>query len=252
MQRNISFETSGSMRTEYLDLSHQVENGMTYFPGDPKPYIAPADATPPWRVTQLHIGTHVGTHIDAASHFIPHGKTISQYPLERFLLPGIVVPVPGRNDDEPIGVNAFEQYLTALPAHGALLIRTGWDDYWKTERYLRHPYLTRETTQLLVGSGVSIVGIDALNVDSTAQGTDHAHAALLGNDILIVENLTRLHQLLPGVVYQFSFLPLALSGLDGSPIRAIAWRTGGEDPAQSKAHSRIPQNSTDVHRGEAV
>ncbi len=211
--------------TEYLDLSHQVENGMTYFPGDPEPYIVPADATPPWRVTQLHIGTHVGTHIDAASHFIPYGKSISQYPLERFLLSGIVVPVPGRNDDEPIGVNAFEQYLTSLPAHGALLIRTGWDDYWKTERYLRHPYLTRETTQFLVDSGVSIVGIDALNVDSTVQGTDHTHAALLGNDVLIVENLTRLHQLLPGVVYQFSFLPLALSWLDGSPIRAIAWRT---------------------------
>ncbi len=216
-------ERSKSM-SEYFDLSQQIENGMTYFPGDPEPHIEPADTTPPWRVTHLHIGTHMGTHIDAASHFIPHGKTISQYPPERFLLPGIVVPVPGLNDDEPIGVNAFAQYLTALPARGVLLIQTGWDRNWKTERYLRHPYLTRETTELLVDAGVSIVGIDALNVDSTVQGTDHAHATLLGNDVLIVENLTRLHQLLPGVVYQFSFLPLALSGLDGSPIRAIAWR----------------------------
>src|SRR5215469_5978168 len=149
MHRSISPETSVSMRTAYLDLSHQVENGMTYFPGDPEPYIAPADATPPWRVTQLHIGTHVGTHIDAASHFIPHGKTISQYPLERFLLPGIVVSVPGRTDDEPIGANAFERYLAALPAHGAMLVHTGWDAYWKTERYLRHPYLTHESTQFL-------------------------------------------------------------------------------------------------------
>ncbi len=189
--------------TEYLDLSHQIENGMTYFPGDPEPHIAPAEATPPWRVTQMHFGTHTGTHIDAASHFIPQGKTISQYPLERFLLSGIIVPVLERSDDEPIGVNALDT----------------------TDRYLRHPYLTREATQLLVDSGVSIVGIDALNVDSTAQETDHAHATLLGNDVLIVENLTRLHQLLPGVIYHFSFLPLALSGLDGSPIRAIAWRS---------------------------
>jgi arylformamidase len=211
--------------TEYLDLSHQIENGMTYFPGDPEPHIAPADTTPPWRVTQLHIGTHIGTHIDAASHFIPHGKTISQYPLERFLLPGIVVPIPGLNDDEPIDVNAFDTYLTACPVHGALLIRTGWDQYWKTDRYSRHPYLTRKATQFLVDASVSIIGIDALNVDSTVQETEHAHAALLGNDILIVENLTRLHQLSPGVVYQFSFLPLALSGLDGSPVRAIAWHS---------------------------
>jgi kynurenine formamidase len=209
----------------YIDLSQPLENGMTYFPGDPEPRILPADATPPWHVTQLSIGTHLGTHIDAPSHFILHGQTISEYPPERFLLPGIVVPLLGRNDDESIGPDAFADYLAALPIGGALLIYVGWDQYWKTERYLRHPYLVREAAQLLVEKGVSIVGIDALNVDSTAQETDHAHAALLGNDVLIVENLTRLHQLLPGVVYQFSFLPLALSGLDGSPIRAIAWRT---------------------------
>jgi arylformamidase len=213
----------GRTMTEYFDLSQHIENGMTYFPGDPEPHIAPADATPPWRVTQLHIGTHIGTHIDAASHYISHGKTISQYPPERFLLPGIVVPASGLNDDEPIDVNTFDSYLTAFPAHGALLIHTGWDRHWKTDRYLRHPYLTPEATQFLVDAGASIIGIDALNVDSTVQETDHAHAALLGNDILIVENLTLLHQLSPGVVYQFSFLPLALSGLDGSPVRAIAW-----------------------------
>ena len=121
-------------------------------------------------------------------------------------------------------MNAFNSFLTTFPAHGALLIQTGWDRHWKTDRYLRHPYLTRKATQFLVDTGVSIIGIDALNVDSTVQETDHAHAALLGNDILIVENLTRLHQLSPGVVYQCSFLPLPLSELDGSPVRAISWR----------------------------
>lgn len=210
---------------EYLDLSHSIENGITYFPGDPEPRILPVNVTPPWRVTQLNIGTHTGTHIDAASHFVPNGKTIDQYLLERFLLPGIVVPVLERNDDEPINAGAFDKYLAALPVPGAVLIHTGWDRYWKTERYLRHPYLSHEAAQLLVDAGVSLVGIDALNVDSTVQGTDYVHATLLGNDVLIVENLTRLHQLLHGGVYQFSFLPLALSGLDGSPIRAIAWRS---------------------------
>ncbi|HEY6284585.1 MAG TPA: cyclase family protein [Ktedonobacteraceae bacterium] len=210
---------------EYFDLSQHIENGMTYFPGDPEPRIEAVDSTPPWHVTQLHIGTHIGTYIDAASHFIPHGKTISQYPLERFLLAGIVVPISWLNDDEPIDVNKFDSFLTAFPAHSALLIHTGWDRHWKTDRYLHHPFLTSEATQFLVDAGVSIIGIDALNVDSTVLETDHAHTALLGNDILIVENLTRLHQLSHGVVYQFSFLPLALSDLDGSPVRAIAWQS---------------------------
>ena len=232
----------GRNMTTYIDLSQPLENGMTYFPGDPQPRILPADATPPWRVTQLSIGTHLGTHIDAALHFIPHGKTISEYPPERFLLPGIVVPLLGRNDDEPIGPDAFADSLAALPTGGALLIHLGWDQYWKTGRYLRHPYLLREAAQLLVEKGVSIVGIDALNVDSTVQETDHAHATLLGNDVLIVENLTRLQQLSPGVVFQFSFLPLALSGLDGSPIPWVCGYTStGRSTSSVHASSWIPR-----------
>jgi arylformamidase len=210
--------------TSYIDLSQPLENGMTYFPGDPEPRIVPAETTPPWRVTQIHIVTHTGTHIDAASHFVPRGRTISDYPLERFILPGRVVPLTGRDDDELIGPDALADSLTDFPTRGALLLHLGWDRYWKTERYLRHPYLSPGAAQLLVDRGVSLIGIDALNVDSTVQESDHAHAVLLGNDVLIVENLTRLDQLAPGVSYQCSFLPLALFRLDGSPVRAVAWR----------------------------
>lgn len=210
----------------FYDLSHPIENGMTFYPGDPEPRLRPAAMMAPWRVTELHIGTHTGTHLDAASHFIPTGKTIDQYPLSRFVLPGIVIPVT-RQDDEPIGPEALNVYLPDLPTGGALLIRTGWDRYWKTERYLRHPFLSIEAAKRIATSGVNLIGIDALNVDSTTQGTAHAHEILLGNDILIVENLTRLDQLQPGELHRFSFLPLSLPGLDGSPVRAVAWGREG-------------------------
>jgi kynurenine formamidase len=208
---------------QYFDLSHSMENGMTFFPGDPEPRFVPANIVPPWRVTQLHVGTHTGTHVDAPAHFLPHGKTIDQYPVERFFVPGIVVPALAYSGDEAISGNVFVEYLSMLPTRGAVLVRTGWDRYWGSEHYMRHPYLSREATELLVDNGASIIGIDALSVDSTLQETDHAHATLLGGDALIVENLALLDQLTPGKLYHFSFLPLALAGLDGSPIRAVAW-----------------------------
>jgi kynurenine formamidase len=206
----------------FYDLSHPIANGMTFFPGDPPPRLQPAEAAPPWRVTELHIGTHTGTHIDAASHFLPEGRAVDEYPVARFILPGVVVPVAAQ-DDEPIGPEAF---AAPLPSGGALVIRTGWDRHWGAERYFRHPYLSPEAANRIAASGVNLVGIDALNVDSTAQGASHAHAILLGRDILIVENLARLEPLTPGRVYQFSFLPLRLAGLDGSPVRAVAWEEG--------------------------
>jgi arylformamidase len=197
---------------------------MTIFPGDPLPGIHPAEGVmAPWQVSEMHLGSHSGTHIDAASHYIPGGKTIDQYPLERFILPGVVIPVAGFVDDQPISTQMISGYLKKIPEGGAVLIQTEWDTYWNTDRYLRHPHLTAEATLSLIKAGASLVGIDALNVDSTVQLTDHVHHLLLEREILIVENLTRLNSLQPGKPYQFSFLPINLPGLDGSPIRAVAW-----------------------------
>jgi kynurenine formamidase len=72
---------------------------------------------------------------------------------------------------------------------------------------------------------VGLIAIDALNPDSTVQETSLVHEILLGNDILIVENLTGLAQLQAGRIYQFSFTPLLLRALDGSPVRAVAWES---------------------------
>ena len=208
----------------FFDLSQRIEAGMTLCPGDPEPRLSPATAiAPPWRVTELHLGSHTGTHLDAPAHFIPAGKTIDQYPISRFIVPGVVVPATPKGDDEPIKWEACAEYVSNLPKDGAIIICTKWDRHWRSERYFRHPFLDAEAARRLAQSGAKLIGIDALSVDSSVQATSHAHAALLGADILIVENLTDLHQLEPRTVYQFSFLPLLLAGVDGSPVRAVAW-----------------------------
>jgi kynurenine formamidase len=212
------------MASRIYELSQCIENGMTFFPGDPEPRIEPAAAAAtPWRVSQLHLGTHTGTHIDAASHFYPDGKTIDQYTLDRFILPGVVAPALNLAEDQPIRPQLLAEALARLPKGGALAIRTDWDRFWKTDRYRRHPHLSPEAAQALVAEGVGLIAIDALNPDSTVQETSHVHEILLGNDILIVENLTGLAQLQAGRIYQFSFMPLLLRALDGSPVRAVAW-----------------------------
>jgi kynurenine formamidase len=212
------------MASRIYELSQRIENGMTVFPGDPEPRLEPAPAAAaPWRVSQLHLGTHTGTHIDAASHFDPTGRTIDQYPLERFILPGVLAAALNLADDQPIGPEFLVEALARLPKGGALAVRTDWDRFWGTDRYCRHPYLTPEAAQALVAEGVGLLAIDALNPDSTVQESSRVHEILLGNDILIVENLTGLAQLQAGRIYRFSFTPLLLRALDGSPVRAVAW-----------------------------
>ena len=75
-----------------------------------------------------------------------------------------------------------------------MLLRTGWSDRWGTDAYGAndHPYLSEAGTEALVAAGVALVGIDALNIDSTVGNDRPAHSGLLAAGIPIVEHLTGL------------------------------------------------------------
>ena len=143
-------------------------------------------------------------------------------------MPGVVVALPGLSDDEPITWEMVEPGLARLPAGGAAVLFTGWDRHFRDERRLRHPYLAADTARGLADAGAGIVGIDAMNPDSSVRARPSVHETLLRRGVLLVENLTGLERLEPGRIYRFAFLPLRLTGLDGSPVRAIAWDEGDE------------------------
>jgi kynurenine formamidase len=217
------------LERQLIDLSHPLHTGMPVFPEDPEVVLEPAGALAPWQVTGLRLGTHSGTHIDAASHFVPGGTTIDRYPLERFVLPAWVVPaVAGEN--QAIEWSSLAAALPDLLEGAAVLLHTGWDHHWGTPRALRHPFLSAAAAEGLVERGAGLVGTDALNVDATEGGTTHAHAALLGADVLIVENLTGLDALESGRTYLCVFVPLRIEGADGSPIRAFAFAGPAQGP----------------------
>jgi len=65
--------------------------------------------------------------------------------------------------------------------------------HFGTDRYLvDHPFLLCATADALVNADVACVGIDSLNIDSTADMQRPVHSMLLGAGIPIVEHLTNL------------------------------------------------------------
>ncbi len=210
---------------DYFDLSYPLVNHMPVYPGDPGPEIKTAPGVPaPWRVSDVRFGSHTGTHMDAPAHYFPAGKTLDQYPLERLILPGVMISVPEVPDQGVIAWEGLAGPVAAAPAGGALVLRTGWGRFWNTDRYWRYPSLSPEAAEGLAASGAPLIGVDLPSVDPLVHVPPLIHAILLKHDLLLVENLAGLHQLEAGQVYQFAFLPLPLSGLDGSPVRAVAWR----------------------------
>lgn len=207
-----------------IDLSHNLVNGMQIYPGDPvvNIYDALTHDNDYCQVSNLHIGSHSGTHIDAPLHFIKGGKTITEYPVSYFIGEGTVIDVSNKLENEEITSSDLVDHMEELKEKDFAIIMTGWSKYFGSKKYENHPYLSKSAAEFLKEMKVRIVAVDFLNVDSTVLEIWETHPILLSEDILIVENLNNLEELDPSKDYFFSMAPLKLEGVDGSPIRAMA------------------------------
>jgi kynurenine formamidase len=209
--------------TPVFDLTQPLTGDVPRFPGDPEVRIEALPGFAPWQVSHIAMGTHSGTHMDAPRHRFANAKGIGDYGPERFVGAGFVVDAAGFVEDAAISVSILDELPKTIAPGSFVIVRTGWDRFWGDDRYFRHPYLSPELAEAFVRFGVGLVAIDALSVDSTAAGGSQAHEILLGDDILIAENLRGLSALQSGTPYRFAFLPLSLGPADGSPARVIAW-----------------------------
>lgn len=132
-------------------------------------------------------------------------------------MPGVLIDAPG-------AAEACAELLDGLElADKAVLFHTGWEVHWATDRYgeAGHPFLAVETAKALVDAGVSVVGIDSVNIDDTRGGERPIHTALLGAGIPIVEHLCRLDDI-GDRAFTFTALPPAVVWMGTFPVRAVA------------------------------
>src|SRR5262249_16148429 len=151
-------------------------------------------------------------------HRYAHGRDVSQLPLEKLAnLEGVVVRVD-YTTGRATGPAAFEGHDLRGKA---VLVHTGWDDHWRTDKYFEgHPFLTRDTAQFLVESGAALVGIDSLNIDNTNDLSRPVHSILLASQVPIVEHLRGLWQL-PDDGFRFFAVPVKVKGMGTFPVRAF-------------------------------
>ena len=212
-----------------VDLSHVIEHGMTTYPGLPGPQIcdfwerestaANYDDGSTFQIGRIDMIANTGTYLDSPFHRYADGIDLADLPLPSLAdLPGIIVRRPWENGIE-VGKNAFE----GRDVRGcAVLVHTGWDRHWRTERYgEEHPFLTGEAADWLVENGAALVGIDSNNIDDTRIRTRPVHTRLLGAEIPICEHMTNLGSL-PDEGFRFSAVPPKVRGMGSFPVRAYA------------------------------
>ncbi len=172
--------------------------------------------------TEFHIGkiemvANTGTYLDSPFHRYADGKDLSELPLES--LANLDTVVIRATDRTVIDASLFEGVEVAGKA---VLVHTGWSRHWKTDRYFEgHSYLTADAAVFLRDAGAALVGIDSLNIDSTADMSRPVHSTLLAAEIPIVEHMTNLAAL-PDEGVRFFAVPVKVKDFGTFPVRTFA------------------------------
>ncbi len=205
-----------------VDISVGIHPGMLTWPSDPSVEVEPVSRVArgdPASVSQLHLGSHTGTHVDPPFHFIEDGPTVDELPLDSLMGPASVVDLTGTAGE------ITTSDLNALDLDSAverILLKTPNSKIWREASPTfpgNYASLSPEAAQWLVDRGIRLVGTDFLSIERRGVPGHPTHLTLLEAGVVIVEGLN-LTSVAPGN-YELVCLPLKIVDGDGAPARAI-------------------------------
>ena len=207
------------MTRSWIDISVPIYTGMVRWPGDPGIVVSRAksiDKGDVCNVSQLALGAHTGTHMDAPLHFIANGRSMEKLPIDATVGPCRVVEIKDRESIKPAELRPFK----FKPGERILFKTPNSRRSWKTADFDEDfVYISKEAAQFLVDRGVMTVGVDYLSIGGFKKDGVETHRIMLGAGIWVIEGLN-LSKVKPGK-YELACLPLKIVGADGAPARAV-------------------------------
>jgi arylformamidase len=206
------------------DITLPIAEGMITYPGNPPTRVRPhsriADGDVA-NVSELSFGSHTGTHVDAAHHFVDGGQTVDELPLDTLIGAALVVELP--HDVTAIG--AAELRAAGVHDVARVLLKTRNAELLKRDEFDEgFAHITGDGAEYLVAQGVRLVAIAYLSVEAFDADEPRAHRTLLEKEIVVVEGVDLRE--VPAGRYELLCLPLKVSGGDGAPLRAVLRELG--------------------------
>lgn len=216
-----------------VDLSMPIETGHIRWPVE-RGKRGDFSEGALFEVSWLHTTCHGYTHVDAPSHMVPGGATLSDLDLSRVVNRCAVIDLPVEAEQE-IDATTLEQASAGFGnlANRIVLLRSTWylkEDY-RTEQYWRKaPYLSRDACQWLLDKNPTAVAFDFPQDWSIRRLLDGvvlpieehvSHDVLLRNNVTLIEYLINTHEIKEHEIVLCA-QPLSLPEADGAPARVIA------------------------------
>jgi len=206
------------MRT--YDVTLAITSDMPVWPGDTPPILEQVDSIDAGNTantSQIKMGVHTGTHVDAPHHFMNDGRMVEGLHLDTLIGRAYVLHLP----DAELITAAVLEAAEIPPRTRRLLFKTRNSEYWARDvRQFQTDYvaISPDGAEYLVDRNVRLVGVDYLSVAPFKSGTP-THRILLGAGVVVLEglNLSKVSQ----GRYTLHCLPLKIAGSDGAPARVI-------------------------------
>jgi len=226
-----------------VDLGLRLTEGLKTWDVKPPFTMLPCMSAATFRLgfsTKLLIlEDHCGTHVDSTYHFydgafrVPRGRTIDEFPLEKFMGEAVLIDVSFKALTDPVDRDLLEAAARDQKVYvkrgDILLVRTwakGWGE--PMAEFLQARGFTADACEWMLGQGVKLVGLDLPNLEGAVSEEygnmdSPGHLMLLHpvREVLIVENLVNLDRI-RAKRFEFYALPLHIKGATGSPVRAVA------------------------------
>ncbi|MGO1543173.1 MAG: cyclase family protein [Gulosibacter sp.] len=198
---------------------------------------------PFWAHNNIHVGEHVGTHVDAPIHWVTgkDGKDVSELLPSRLVGPAVVLDVRDQVAQDPdflVEVEHVKQWEAehgALPEGAWLLLRTGWEQHDGSERSFLNadengshtPGVSVECAEwLATNTQIAGIGVDTVGIDAGLAGAFDppfpVHYHFLGHDKYGVTSLKNLDKL-PATGAFIVVAPLPIVKGTASPARVFAF-----------------------------
>lgn len=152
---------------------------------------------------------HIGMHIDAPSHFLSGGASISDLELVRFVGEAQVVDLSRAHE---IGAEELDS-IEVKSGTKRLLLKTSNSRLYKRNVFDKDCVaLMPDGTEWVRAKDISVVGSDYASIDTFGERENETHKIFLNAGIAIVEGLD-FSKISPGI-YAFICLPLKLTGVE--------------------------------------
>jgi arylformamidase len=203
------------------DVTVPISAKTPIYEGDPKVEIESvrkiADGANA-NVSNLCLGAHTGTHVDAPNHFIDSTRRVEDLDIEKLVGPCRVIEVDGSV------IEITPSHIGDLGGFERVVFKTRNSEFWNTpEDGFRtdFTYISPEAARVIADAGIKLVGIDYLSVEKFASSDFATHITLLEKEVVILEGLDLRE--VPAGDYEIICLPLKYVGGtgDGAPARTI-------------------------------